>query len=113
MRIDLVMKHTNGQPTMWLTSRTLRTSGPYADKNFPALSEALIAACKRYPNLRVFDWRSEVQTSWYLQDDKIHYTTKGYQERAKRIALALANAFPKDGKPSPNCVVYSGLKANQ
>lgn len=112
-RIDMVMQHTDGQPTMWLTSRTLRTAGPYRDQGFPALSAALQSACKRYPNLRVFDWRSEVQTSWYLPDDRIHYTTKGYQERAKRIALALANAFPKDGTPAPTCLVYSGLKANQ
>lgn len=112
-RIDMVMKHTNGQPTMWLTSRTLRTAGPYRDQGFPALSTALENACKRWPNLRVFDWRSEVQTGWYLPDDRIHYTTKGYQERAKRIALALANAFPKGGDPAPTCLVYSGLKADQ
>ena len=112
MRIDLIMKHAGSNPVMWLTSRTLRTSGPYTDANFPALSNALIAACQKYPNLRVFDWRSEVQTSWYQPADKIHYTSHGYRERAERIARALANAFPASGATS-GCVVHSGLTASQ
>ena len=53
-------------------------------------------ACARYPNMRVYDWASEVKDSWFI-DDGIHFTTKGYRERGKRTARALATAFPKDG----------------
>ncbi|WP_291525297.1 SGNH/GDSL hydrolase family protein [Branchiibius sp. NY16-3462-2] len=111
-RIDLMMQHAGSNPVMWLTSRTLKTSGPYTDANFPSLSNALIAACEKYPNLRVFDWRNEVQTAWYQPADKIHYTSHGYKERAERIARALANAFPASGATS-SCVVHSGLSASQ
>lgn len=111
-RIDLMMQHAGSNPVMWLTSRTLKTSGPYTDANYPSLSNALIAACQKYPNLRVFDWRNEVQTAWYQPADKIHYTSHGYKERAERIARALANAFPASGAKS-SCVVHSGLSASQ
>jgi lysophospholipase L1-like esterase len=53
--------------------------------------------------MRVFDWASVVQDSWYI-DDGIHYNTVGYAARARLIAQALAHAFPAHGS-HPGCLV--------
>jgi hypothetical protein len=80
-------------PVLWVTPKTLRTSGPYANAHMVAWNEELVAATARHPNLRIFDWASVVQDDWY-QRDRIHYTSLGYAERARLIADALADAFP-------------------
>ena len=68
-----------------------------------AWNAALLRACDRYPNLRVFDWAAAVRDDWFIEDG-IHYTSDGYAARAHRIAIALAEAFPAGGR-SPDCVV--------
>jgi hypothetical protein len=78
---------------LWVTPKTLRTSGPYANSHMVAWNEELIAATARHPNLRVYDWASVVPDDWF-QRDRIHYTSTGYAERARLIADALATAFP-------------------
>jgi hypothetical protein len=68
---------------------------------------ALLAACARYPNMRVYDWASQVKNSWFI-DDGIHFTSEGYAARARLIAQALLQAFPASGEsPSgtPDCLV--------
>jgi hypothetical protein len=68
---------------------------------------ALLAACARYPNMRVYDWASQVKNSWFI-DDGIHFTSEGYAARARLIAQALLQAFPAGGQsPSgtPGCLV--------
>jgi hypothetical protein len=80
-------------PVLWVTPKTLRTSGPYANSHMEAWNADLVAATARHPNLRVYDWASVVQDDWY-QRDGIHYTSAGYAERARLIADALAAAFP-------------------
>jgi hypothetical protein len=107
-RIDLLMHRIGGQPVLWLTVKSLRSTGPYADANMRRFDDALRAACARYPDLRIYDWRSEVRDSWFISDG-IHFTSAGYAERARRIADALARAFPAHGGPSASCVVGSGL----
>ena len=107
-RIDLLMDRLRDQPVLWLTVKSLERSGPYADEHMRAWDEALVKACDRYPNLRVYDWRAEVRDPWFISDG-IHFTTPGYRERSHRIALALARAFPQDGPASADCVVRSGL----
>ncbi|MGC4109252.1 MAG: acyltransferase family protein [Nocardioides sp.] len=107
-RIDLLMHRIGNQPVLWLTVKSLRSSGPYADANMQRFDDALQAACARYPNLRIYDWRSEVRSSWFISDG-IHFTSAGYAERARRIADALALAFPAQGGASTSCVVGSGL----
>jgi lysophospholipase L1-like esterase len=52
----------------------------------------------------VYDWRSQVQDSWFISDG-IHYTSAGYQQRARRTAEALALAFPAHGQSPHNCFV--------
>ncbi len=103
-RIDDVMKPVGTAPVLWLTIKTQRTSGPYKQSGSEKWTEALAKACTRYPNMRVYDWASEVKDSWFI-DDGIHFTTKGYRERGKRTARALATAFPKDGASPPDCMI--------
>jgi hypothetical protein len=106
-RIDRLMRPIGKHPVLWLTVRTTDTSGPYADREMEKWNAALLEACARYPNLRVYDWRAEVRRSWFV-DDGIHFTTKGYVERARRVADALARAFPATGHPAQECLVRSG-----
>ena len=107
-RIDLVMRHIpRDSPVLWLTVRTLNRSGPYGDPEMTKWNSALLDACRRYPNLRVYDWRAEAKSSWFVPD-KIHFTTAGYTQRAARIADALARAFPAGAPFAQTCVVRSG-----
>ena len=95
-RIDLIMQEIRGQPAMWLTVKTLRPSGPWAEVQMQKWNAALVRACGRYPSMRVYDWAAQVRDPWFIPDG-IHFTTPGYRERARRTALALAAAFPADG----------------
>jgi peptidoglycan/LPS O-acetylase OafA/YrhL len=103
-RIDNMMAKIGDKPALWTTTKTLKEKGPYQNANMAAWNQALLAACARHPNMRVYDWANEVQDSWFLQDG-IHFNGPGYKERAQRIALALARAFPRDAAPSSTCVV--------
>jgi lysophospholipase L1-like esterase len=55
--------------------------------------------------MRIYDWADEVLTQWFISDG-IHYSSLGYENRAKMIADALAHAFPQAGQ-SGGCVVSS------
>ncbi len=103
-RIDNMMAKIGDKPALWTTTKTLKERGPYQNANMAAWNQALLAACARHPNMRVYDWATEVQDSWFLQDG-IHFNGPGYKERAQRIALALAKAFPRDGAPPTSCLV--------
>jgi peptidoglycan/LPS O-acetylase OafA/YrhL len=105
-RIDIMMAVANGQPVMWPTVKTMRLKTSYAGSHMDQFNEALIAACARYPNLRVYDWAAEVEDAWF-QKDGIHFTSAGYAERGRRFASALAQAFPVGTAPSPTCVIGS------
>jgi peptidoglycan/LPS O-acetylase OafA/YrhL len=103
-RVDRLMREIKGQPAMWLTVKTLRTSGPWAEAQMQKWDAALQRACGRYPNMRVYDWASQVKDPWFISDG-IHFTTPGYRERARRTALALATAFPANGGSPSGCLV--------
>jgi hypothetical protein len=103
-RIDRIMSEVGSSPTMWLTVKTLRGSGPYANKHMKKWNESLIRACERYPNMRVYDWASQVRDSWYIPDG-IHFTSEGYRKRSNLTARALATAFPQGTLGAPSCVV--------
>jgi peptidoglycan/LPS O-acetylase OafA/YrhL len=104
-RIDRMMKAANGEPVLWVNVKSLLSSGPYAEVNMARWDRALISACARYPNMRVYDWAAQVRTKWYISDG-IHFTSIGYKHRAKMIADALARAFPQAGQ-STGCLVTS------
>jgi hypothetical protein len=69
-------------------------------------NDALMRACDDYPNMRVYDWRAEVEDDWFISDG-IHFTSAGYRERGSRAADALAAAFPASGEMSDGCLVGS------
>ncbi len=105
-RIDWMMKLAAGSPVLWATGKTLLDKGPYDNGYLSSWNRAITLACERHPNMRIYDWASEVQDDWYLPD-KIHPNDLGAKERAARFARALAVAFPKD-RPSPtSCMVGS------
>ncbi len=104
-RIARMMKAAQGQPVMWVNVRSLLSSGPYAEVNMLRWDHALIQACAKYPNMRVYNWADEVHRGWYISDG-IHFTSIGYKHRAQMIADALARAFPQTGT-STGCLVSS------
>jgi len=102
-RIDQMMKLMGDQPVLWVTVRSLLTSGPYAEENMERWNQTLEANCDKYPNMRIFDWASWTQDDWFIEDGT-HYTAEGYRHRARLTANGLAHAFPASGESS-SCVV--------
>ncbi|HVB46649.1 MAG TPA: acyltransferase family protein [Streptosporangiaceae bacterium] len=104
-RISRMMAVTRGEPVLWVNVKSLVSSGPYAEPNMRRWNAALLKACARYPNMRVYDWAAAARAKWFISDG-IHYSSLGYEHRAKMIADALARAFPQDGQSS-GCLVSS------
>jgi peptidoglycan/LPS O-acetylase OafA/YrhL len=94
-RVKRMMSVIRDQPVMWLTVKSLVSSGPYSESDMEKWNAAIVHACSRYPNMRLFDWASVVHDNWFITDG-IHFTSAGYAARAKLIANALAEAFPHD-----------------
>jgi len=92
-RIKAMMNVADGQPALWVNLRSLVPSGPTSDANMEAWDRALRSSCNRYPNMRIYDWRSQARDEWYAEDG-IHFTAEGNAERAADIAAALLAAFP-------------------
>ena len=106
-RVHRMMSVIGNQPVMWVNVRSLLTSGPYAESQMQAWNRALLQACARYPDMRVYNWAADAQSSWFIADG-IHYTSAGYAARAHLIARALAAAFPASGQRArrrPGCMV--------
>jgi peptidoglycan/LPS O-acetylase OafA/YrhL/lysophospholipase L1-like esterase len=102
-RINDMMSIAHGEPVMWVNVVSVLHSGPYSEANMQKWNNALMQACARYPNMRVFNWAVMPQPSWFINDG-IHYTSAGYAKRAQYIADGLAEAFPLRGTSS-NCLV--------
>lgn len=107
-RIDQMMSTLGDSPVLWVNVKSLAETGPYAADNMKNWNAALRAACDRYPNMRVYDWASEVADDWFVTDS-IHFTTAGYAARARYIADGLLAAFPASGgrawTTSRNCLI--------
>jgi len=102
-RINQMMAVAHGEPVLWVNTKTLLTSGPYASVNERAWDKALVKALARYPNLRIFNWSAVAHPSWFLSDG-VHYNSPGCAIRAKAIADALARAFPLHGHSTSKIV---------
>jgi peptidoglycan/LPS O-acetylase OafA/YrhL len=102
-RIRRMMLVMGDQPVLWITVKSLLDTGPYSEKNMRHWNRTVVDACANYPNMRVFDWASLAEDSWYISDGT-HYTSEGYRHRARLSADALAHAFPASGESS-DCVV--------
>jgi peptidoglycan/LPS O-acetylase OafA/YrhL len=109
-RIDSMMSTIGDEPVLWVNVKSLVSSGPYQEKNMRSWDEALLDACDRYPQMRIYDWAADVKDAWFIPDG-IHFTTPGYRARSRLIADALLNAFPNTGPPAmtdgDDCVVSS------
>lgn len=103
-RIERMMSVIGGQPVLWVNTKTLLQSGPYSNANMELWNRTLEEACARYPNMRVYDWASAVEDSWFISDGT-HFTSEGYAQRARLTAGALARAFPASGEGNSSCVV--------
>jgi peptidoglycan/LPS O-acetylase OafA/YrhL len=108
-RIDSMMS-TIGveEPVMWVNVKSLVANGPYAASNMEDWNEALLEACDRYPQMRIYDWAGDVRDPWFIPDG-IHFTSEGYAARGRLIADALLEAFPNTHPPEmadkDNCVI--------
>jgi hypothetical protein len=98
-RITRMMSVIGSQPVMWITVKSLLSSGPYSEQDMLEWDQALYAAAKHYPNMKIYNWASVVQTPWYINDG-IHFTSAGYAARGQLIADALAAAFPARSESS-------------
>ena len=105
-RIERMMSAVGDQPVLWVNSKTLLESGPYSEANMEIWDRTLEEACAGYPNMRVFDWASAVNDSWFISDGT-HFTSEGYAQRARLTAESLIYAFPASGgEGSSGCVVH-------
>jgi peptidoglycan/LPS O-acetylase OafA/YrhL len=105
-RIEKMMSLLAGQRVMWVNVKSLVADGPYSRQAMRSWDKALLQVCTRYPDMRVYDWASQVRDSWFIGDG-VHYTSAGYAARGALIANALARAFPRRGS-STGCVVRLG-----
>jgi hypothetical protein len=92
-RIKKMMSVIGDQPVMWVEVKSLLSSGPYSEQDMTLWNQALEQVQPSHPNMRLYDWPAVVRNSWFINDG-IHYTSYGYQQRARLIADALAAAFP-------------------
>ena len=103
-RIERMMSVAHGEPVLWVNTRTLLSTGPWAEANQETWDYDLVRALAKYPNMRILNWAGLAQPSWFLPDG-IHYNSVGCAVRAEAIAHGLARAFPKYGY-SPSQIVY-------
>ncbi len=92
-RIASMMSTIGDEPVMWVNVKSLVANGPYAEANMRSWDEALLQACNRYPNMRIYDWAADVKDNWFIPDG-IHFTSEGYAARSRLIADALLESFP-------------------
>ena len=103
-RIERMMHIIGDQPVMWIDAITLLGSGQYSEAGMQAWNEQLLSACRRYPNMRVYDWAAHAKRKWFIPDG-IHYYSPGYVARAHDFAKGLVTAFPRDRPSSRSCLV--------
>ena len=96
-RIERMMSAAHGEPVMWVNTRTLLPSGPWAQANEQSWDATLVQALAMYPNMRILNWGAVAKPGWFLSDG-IHYTSAGCAVRAEAIADGLARAFPEHGR---------------
>jgi hypothetical protein len=105
-RIEQMMSVVGNQPVLWVNVKSLLESGSYSEANMELWNSSLLQACASYPNMRVFDWASMANDSWFISDG-IHYTSEGDAQRARLTADSLVHAFPASGEEEGSgCVVH-------
>ena len=92
-RIKMMMDIVGNDPVMWVNLKGRRSGGPWGARSLADWNKALLETCADFPNMRIYDWASDVKKTWYISDG-IHQNSEGYKYRAQFIADALAQAFP-------------------
>ncbi len=103
-RINQMMSIIGNQRVLWIDAITLLSSSPYAESGMQSWNQDLLAACGRYPNMRIFDWGSHAKPGYFIPDG-IHYYSPGYIARSNLFARALAEAFPAGAPANPSCLI--------
>ncbi len=104
-RIKRMMSIIGDQPVMWVNVLTIAGSPEfYGEAGMRQWDRDLVAACPKYPMMRIYDWAAHAKPRWFIPDG-VHYTTDGYAARTRLIAHALVKAFPRGRPPSTGCVV--------
>jgi hypothetical protein len=104
-RIHQMMSIIGDQPVMWVNVLSIDGAPEYYEETgMHHWDEDLVAACHRYPSMRVMNWASLAKHQWFIPDG-VHYTTAGYEHRTKLIADALVKAFPRGRPASASCQV--------
>jgi hypothetical protein len=103
-RINRMMSIIRNQPVVWIDAISLLSSTPYAESGMQNWNQDLLAACSRYPNMRIFDWGSHANRNYFISDGT-HYTSAGYVARSNLFARALAEAFPAHAPANPSCLI--------
>jgi peptidoglycan/LPS O-acetylase OafA/YrhL len=103
-RIDDMMKIVGHQPVLWIAAISLLSSGQYSEAGMQNWNRQLLSACRRYPDMRVYDWPDHAKRKWFIPDG-IHYYSPGYVARSHDIAKGLVRAFPRGRPASSNCLV--------
>jgi hypothetical protein len=104
-RIHQMMSIIGDQPVMWVNVLTIDGSPEYYEESgMRRWDQDLVAACRRYPSMRVMNWAALAKPQWFIPDG-VHYTTIGYEHRTKLIVHALVNAFPRGRPASASCQV--------
>jgi peptidoglycan/LPS O-acetylase OafA/YrhL len=103
-RIQQMMKIIKHQPVLWIDAISLLSSGPYQEAGMQQWNNDLLTACRRYPNMRIFDWATHAKRKWFISDG-IHYYSPGDVARNYWMARGLVEAFPKGQPPSSTCLV--------
>ena len=99
-----MMKIIGHQPVLWIAVISLLSSGRTPRRECRAGTRRCSQACKRYPNMRVYDWPDKAKRKWFIPDG-IHYYSPGYVARTHDIAQGLVHAFPRDRPPAASCLV--------
>ncbi len=103
-RIGRMMAIIGHQPVLWVDAITLLQRRSVQGSDMQKWNATLVAACKHYPTLRVYDWAAHAKRKYFIPDG-IHYYTPGYVAKTHLTAQALATAFPANSAPVPSCVV--------
>jgi hypothetical protein len=104
-RIHQMMSIIGNQPVLWINVLTIDGSPEYYEESgMHHWDQDLLAACRRYPSMRVMNWAALAKHQWFIPDG-VHYTTVGYEHRTKLIAHALVKAFPRGRPASASCQV--------
>ena len=60
-RIERMMLIIGKDPVLWVDAVSLVQSGDYAESLMQKWNAALLTACARYPNMRIYDWASHAK----------------------------------------------------